>query len=312
MLIRFNLLLIFILTFLQVAHAKEVSHVKESIVVFHRTYMTDYSRKQLEKFAELSKAQYGDYEFVKSADMEQGRAFAELEKGNIDLIIAAPSIEREQLAKVVYLPIDRGLLGFRICMVHKESPDFSAIQNASQFIENKLTIGVGSHWPDRTIFEDNGFKVVTSPVHGSLFSMLKQKRFDCLTRSVNEIKKDIELYGDTSLIADEKLLFIYPNADFIFINPKNKKLYDRLNAGVDLAIENNSFYEIFDEYYKNELLEHNIYKRKLVFLKNSNITPEALSAINRFGIASFVNNPIVVNNQPSPFQSSSGSIVAHR
>jgi hypothetical protein len=265
---------------------------KEKIVFYHRNFDNPFLHKSLKNFADLSKDDFGDYELVKSKDMEQGRAFAELVKGNIDVLITAPTEQREKQAKAIYVPLDRGLLGFRICMINKEQNQFGAIQSANQFISKQLSVGLGAHWPDRAIFEDNGFNVITSPVHKSLYSMLASKRFDCLTRSINEINNEVDQYSDMGLAADHELVFIYANADFIFINPKNKKLHQRLSTGVGYAIENNSFYEIFDEFYENELSKHRIYERKLVFLDNNKVSHKALSAINRFGIASFVTSPL--------------------
>lgn len=265
---------------------------KEQIVVYSRNYDNSFLLKSIRNFAALSKDEFGGYELVKSPDMEQGRAFAELVKGNIDIMVSSPTEKREQQADAIYVPIDRGLLGFRICMVNKSKAKFSAIQSANQFIQRSLSVGLGSHWSDRRVFEDNGFKVITSPVHESLFHMLQNNRFDCLPRSINEINAELEQHANKGLIDDQELVFIYPNADFIFINPSKKKLHNRISAGVGKAIENNTFYEIFDEYYENELRKHNIYSRKLVFLQNDNMTPAALSAINRFGIASFVFNPV--------------------
>lgn len=267
-------------------------YAKEKIIVYHRNFENPFLYKSLKNFADLSKDDFGDYELVKSKDMEQGRAFAELVKGNIDVLITAPTEQRENQANAIYVPLDRGLLGFRICMVNKEQNQFNAIQSANQFIRKQLSIGLGAHWPDRAIFEDNGFNVITSPVHQSLYSMLASKRFDCLTRSINEIDNELSEYKDMGLVADQELVFIYANADFIFINPKNKKLHQRLSTGLGYSIEDNSFYEVFDEFYENELRKHNIYERRLVFLDNNNVSHKALSAINRFGIASFVASPL--------------------
>ena len=272
--------------------ASFVVHGKEQIVVYSRNYDNAFLHKSISNFAALNKEEFGEYELVKSPDMEQGRAFAELIKGNIDIMVSAPTEKREQQANAIYVPIDRGLLGFRICMVNASKAKFSAIQSANQFIQRSLSVGLGSHWSDREVFEDNGFKVITSPVHESLFRMLENNRFDCLPRSINEIDAELEQHANKGLIDDQEIVFIYPNADFIFINPDKKKLHNRISTGVGKAIEDNTFYEIFDEYYENELRNHNIYSRKLVFLENDNMTPAALSAINRFGIASFVFNPI--------------------
>lgn len=261
---------------------------REKIVVYNRNIDNAFLQESISNMLELSVEQYGQYDIIPSADMEQARAFSELLKGNIDIIVAAPTKERESLAKTIYVPMDRGLLGFRLCMVHAEAKPYSSINTPNQFIQQKLSIGLGSSWPDRAIFEENGFNVITSPVKESLFAMLENKRFDCFSRSVNEINIELTEYSNKPLVADKKIVFIYPNSDFMFINPKNDSIYSRISLGVGLAIENNSYYDIFDKHYGNILLENGIYERKLIFLSNNTMSPRALSAINRFGVASFV------------------------
>lgn len=261
---------------------------QEKIVVYNRNIDNAFLQESISNILELSVENYGEYEIVASADMEQARAFAELLKGNIDIVVAAPTKEREELAKTIYVPIDRGLLGFRLCMVHADAKPYSSINTPNQFIRQKLSIGLGSNWPDRAIFEENGFNVITSPVKESLFAMLENKRFDCFSRSVNEIRIELKQHKSKPLVADDKLVFIYPNSDFMFINPKDDSVYSRVSLGVGLALENNSYYDIFDKHYGDILLENGIYERKLIFLSNNTLSPRALSAINRFGMASFV------------------------
>jgi hypothetical protein len=266
----------------------QLSQAQEKIVVYSRNVDSTFLNESVRNILDLSVENFGSYEIVRSDDMEQARAFAELVKGNIDIVIAAPTLERERLAKTIYVPMDRGLLGFRLCMVHNDAAAYSRISSPAQFIQRKLSIGLGSNWPDRRIFEENGFEVISSPVKQSLFSMLQNKRFDCLSRSVNEIRAELDENADKPFRADDQLVFIYPNSDFMFVNPKNDSIYSRVSSGTGLSLENNSYYEIFDKYYSNILLDNGIYERKLIFLSNSGLSPRALSAINRFGVASFV------------------------
>jgi len=264
----------------------------EQIVVWDRNYDKPFLKETLQNITQLTSEEYGEIEIVSSAKMEQGRAFAELIKGNIDVFIASADINRELQANPIYVPLDRGLLGFRLCLVNKSARTFEHINTPSQFSQNNLSVGLGSHWPDRAVYEDNGFEVVTSPVYNSLFEMLKLKRFDCFSRSVNEIDSEIKRFKETAIIADPHIIFIYPNADFIYISPNNQNLHKRLSAGIGLAIEDNSYFDVFEKYYESTLLKHGIYERKLMIIKNQQLSPAAFSAINRFGIASFVRQPL--------------------
>lgn len=265
---------------------------KSEIVVWERNYGTPFFLSSLQNLTRLTEDEFGPATLVPSEKMEQGRAFVELLKGNIDVFIAAADERREQLANPIYVPLDRGLLGFRVCLVNKQASSFKDVSTTEQFIEGKLSIGLGTHWPDTSIYEKNGFEVVTSPVLDSLFNMLDNKRFDCFSRSVNEVQAEIEQYKNTNITLDENLVFIYPNGTFIYVSPKNPRLHRRLSTGVGLSIEDASYFDIFEEYFSNALLKHGIYERKLLLMENPNISSHALSSINNFGIASFVNQPL--------------------
>lgn len=264
-------------------------------MVWERNYNNPFFQETLQNITRLAEEEFGEVTLVSSKKMEQGRAFAELLKGNIDVFIGSADAKREVSAKAIYVPLDRGLLGFRVCLVNKNSPKFDKIKTPLDFIQRNLKVGLGSHWPDRFIYEENGFKVITSPVYDSLFEMLKLDRFDCFSRSVNEIAIEVERFKETDIVQDDHIVFIYPNADFIFTNLKNESLQKRLDLGVNLSIEDNSFYEIFEKYFEATLMKNGIYERKLMIINNARLTPDARAAINRFGIASFVLQPL-----PSP------------
>lgn len=261
------------------------------VIVWERNLNNPFLKTTLQNLLELTNEDFEQVKIVPSEKMEQGRAFSELIKGNIDIFIAAADSRREALANPIYVPLDRGLLGFRVCLINKQSSRIKAVSSLSEFQEKKLTVGSGTHWPDTQVFQANGFSVVTSPVLSSLFNMLKNQRYDCLSRSVNEINKELLNLKDTDIIAEDRLLFIYPNADFIFVSPENPRLHRRLSYGIGRSLENNSYYEIFDQFFEKILVKHGIYHRKLIILNNEQISPKALSAINRFGIASFSTDP---------------------
>jgi hypothetical protein len=207
-------------------------------------------------------------------------------------------LEKEQLARPIYVPLDRGLLGFRICLTQHNSISLNSINTPIEFKNKNLSVGLGSHWPDTLIYQQNGFKVVTSPIYESLFSMLNRKRFDCFSRSVNELDKELLQIKEHNLQIDNNIIFVYPNADFLFISPTNNQLHKRLSHGLGMAIEDESYFDIFDKHFSNVLLKHGVYERRLLIMNNEQISRQALSAINRFGIASFlvpVTNPTSID-----------------
>ncbi len=191
----------------------------EELVLYNRNFNSPFVKASIDNLTNLSNKSRTQISIVASDDMEQKAAFGTLVKGEIDIFVGSPTVERENRAPMIYVPLDRGLLGFRLCLVHKSAAKFKSIGNPAQFIQKKLTVGLGTYWPDKHIFEENGFEIVDSPVHQSLFTMLQNKRFDCFSRSIIEIDQELIDHKNKQVELDTELVFVYPNADFIFINP---------------------------------------------------------------------------------------------
>ncbi|MEM0911935.1 MAG: hypothetical protein AAGJ37_13220, partial [Pseudomonadota bacterium] len=190
----------------------------DTLTVWKRNYDAPFFKESLENLLTLSAEKYGDVTLVPSEEMEQGRAFIELQAGKIDIFIAGINQQREQKAKPIYIPLDRGLLGFRVCMVREEESRLTDIRSVNEFLDKQLTVGLGEEWPDLRVYNENGFVTVTSPTYSNLFIMLQNKRFDCFSRSLNEIDNELSVLQESDLKIDSNLVFIYPNADFIYVN----------------------------------------------------------------------------------------------
>ncbi|GLR71676.1 hypothetical protein [Agaribacter marinus] len=264
----------------------------DKVVLWNRNYDKPYVREALRNIFELSKEEYGDYTLEPSQPTEQGRAFADLINGNrqINLMLAGVNREREEKASAIYLPLDRGLLGFRVCMVRKEQADFSYVRTLEDFKSNDILVGLGTHWPDKNIFSNHGLKSINNPVYRNLFPMLREKRFDCLSRSIVEVDQELIEYAEDEFKIEPALIFIYPFGDFMFVKSENIRLKERIEYGMSKALKDNSFYEIFDKHYADILQLHGMYNRRLLFLENKDMSQEALLSINQFGIASFLVN----------------------
>ena len=265
------------------------SVAKDRIVLWRSNYLTESNLAFIQLAAELTRAEYGDYEIVPSEALEQGRAFANINKPNdINVIISGIDLDREEETSPIYIPLDRGLTGFRVCLVTKGSESiFNDINTLRDFRRHKMYIGVGAHWPDKDIMSFNRLPVTTSPITEDLYSMLEMHRFDCFSRSIKEVTENLKAHPDNEIVIEKNVAFIYPLADFIYVSKAEIKLKERLEKGLELAINNGQFYELFKKYYKDSLREHDLYGRKLFFLKNNNMSEQARAAINKYGIASF-------------------------
>lgn len=157
------------------------------------------------------------------------------------------------------------------------------------FCTQRLTVGVSSHWPDRNILGENGIQTVVSPVQSQLFDMLSNDRFDCFLQGIAEIDFGMATYPSEKITVDKSLGFIFPYARFMFVSQSHQRLHKRMQHGLDVIKENGDYKRFFDADFLNFMQKHNFYDRKLLILKNTDLSDPALKAINKYGIASFSN-----------------------
>ena len=265
---------------------------QEEIILWDRNYVREEFRDIVNLAMQLTEDEYGSYIIKSSRPMEQGTVFAALARDTgVNMAIAATSKEREKTVQTIYIPVDKGLLGFRICLVNQDDRHiFSKINTLADINKARFSIGVGTHWPDRTVIEDNGLRTSHSEVYENLFDMLYKQRFTCFLRSVNEIDSEIMAHPHMNFTDEQHIALLYPSADFMFVAKSSKRLKERLEKGIKIAIENGDFDAHFDKHYMTVLQKYNFFNRKLLFLKNKNISEQALSAINIYGLASFTND----------------------
>ena len=114
---------------------------------------------------------------VESDDMSAPKLREEVKDGKIDIIWTSTSMEMEQVAIPVRIPLFKGLLGYRVLLVHKQNQNlFDAVMTLEQARNYRYGQGLG--WADTAILQANGLNVITSAQYEGLFHMTDGKRFD--------------------------------------------------------------------------------------------------------------------------------------
>ncbi len=200
--------------------------------------------------------------------MPQGRALKQLAQDtDLNVVWSITSRERERDLLPVRIPIDKGLYGWRIFLVNKESvATFSGIKSLGDL--QALKAGQGHDWPDTTILRANGLPVEVSPRYDSLFRMLKSNRFDYFPRSVLEIWGEADRYGDRGLVVEPRVLLHYPTAFYFFVSKNNPELAEILERGLNAAIKDGSFERLFQQTYGDVMLRANLSGRTKLLLNN--------------------------------------------
>jgi len=216
----------------------------------------------------LSKAKIA-YELRPSLSvMQQNRALQQLsDSAEVSVAWSMTTKEREQDLLPVRIPLDKGVLGWRIFLINGNSKGrFEQVQTLEQL--RALSACQGHDWPDRQILASNGLKVYGSLNYESLFRMIEFGRVDYFPRSIEEIWREEKEHPNMDLAVEQTIILQYPTAEYFFVNKKNQRLAAALEKGLRAAIADGSFDKLFMKFYGEALHAANIKSRKLFKLTN--------------------------------------------
>lgn len=186
---------------------------------------------------------------------------------------------REALLLPIRIPIFKGLIGWRIFLVRDDSRGrFAAVSQLDQLRQFKTI--QGHDWPDTKILQANGFDVATSKEYPALFSMLEQSRGDLFPRSVVEIWSELSSdHMPANVNVETGLGIRYPTAMYFFVNKRNATLGRLIENGLEKAIANGSFDELFMQVHAGAINRAKMRERQFFELSNP-LLPEQ-TPINR-------------------------------
>lgn len=205
--------------------------------------------------------------------MQQNRAIVELASGSgrVHIMATMTSRLRERQLLPIRIPLTRGLIGWRLALLRGEQRDLlrevRAVADLKQF-----SVAQGHDWPDMDILRHNGLNVHPVAIYNGLFGMLKAGRIDWLPRSFNEIWAEAARHP--ALAIDPYLVLHYPTADYFFVNRGNAVLAEQIRRGLELALADGSFEQLFFAHYGALIRRANLDQRRMIELSNPLLTPE--------------------------------------
>lgn len=211
---------------------------------------------------------------------QQDRSLRQLALGQgIDVAWAFTTKEREDNLLPIRIPIDKGLIGWRLLLIRSQDKNrFATIDNAAEL--GKLLAVQGHDWPDVDILRANHFKVTTGATYEGLFKMLSVGHVQYFPRAITEVWPELKAHTDLSLEVEPSLVLHYPSALYFFVNKKNHALADTLEACLTQSISDGSFDELFQGYYSEAIARSQLDKRTVIELRNPTL-PEATPINNR-------------------------------
>ncbi|MBB5016969.1 hypothetical protein HNQ59_000231 [Chitinivorax tropicus] len=206
--------------------------------------------------------------------MQQGRALVMLEKGlgEVNITWSMTSIEREERLLPIRIPICRGLIGWRIALITADQPDLLAAVRTRADLA-KLLAGQGHDWPDTTILRANRLPTLGVVGYQSLFKTLLARRYDYFPRSVSEIWAEASEQLSAGIMVDPYIAIHYPAASYFFVNKQNLRLANWVHTGLERALADGSFEQLFQQEMRDSLIAARLDKRVIIELDNPLLPP---------------------------------------
>ncbi len=275
----YGLLFVALLTMQAVA----ASPAKPQQVVYPRPESEHDSRylydwEVLRTALDKTRARFGPYELRQASQfMSPARVTAEAAGvGSINLFVRATSVQLEQQFRPVRIPVDRGLIGYRLLLVrHEDLPQFAGVRSIEQL--RRFSIGQGKGWVDVGILQAGGFKVVEGNNYDGLFSMLEVKRFDALSRSVDEALSEYDQWHKRfGFEVEPDIALYYPLARYFFTrrDAEGDALASRLEAGLEAMVQDGSLQALFMTYKGPLIKRSGLGRRRLFRIPNPDLPPQ--------------------------------------
>jgi hypothetical protein len=206
---------------------------------------------------------------------DEGNIF---EMGSDVLVTVAGNVKFENKQKIVIKqPLTKGLLGYRLLIVRKDS--LAIYQTLNKLSElQSMSIGIPATWADAELFRQNNFKVVERGTLEDIFMRLQRQEFDFIALGANEIEDVFADYAEPlkDLTIEPSKMIYYPFPLVFYINPSEPDLANRLEIGLANIMQNGQFEALFRAHHGDVVSRLNLKKRQMYTLQNT-LLPEDMS-----------------------------------
>lgn len=189
--------------------------------------------------------------------------------GKINVMWDAPGPEMSPQLMPIEIPIDKGLIGWRLFFIKKEDQRLFSKSTTLEELK-KIRLGQVKSWHDTSILKANRLNVVATPNYISTFKMLSSNRFSYFPRSVSEIWQEQKDQQDLleNIVIEKNLVLHYPIAYFYYVNKNNQTLARDLKSGLEKMLADGSFDRLFNEYNSKQIALAEFHKRKIIHIDN--------------------------------------------
>lgn len=227
----------------------------------------------LDEALKRTETRYGPTRVVQTEDlMNHKRAMEELARGRIDIYVRAhipPSYEGR--LRLVPFPLDKGLLGHRLMLIHRDTQARLREVRTRQDLR-AFSIAQGAWWIDADILEAAGLNVVRSTSYPGMFDMVAHRNVDLLPRGANEILAEYRSHSVRlpELAMDDALALVFPMSFYFIVadNPTGQLIRKRLLEGLESMVADGSFERSYQTLKRKSLQGIQLRGRTVIRLPN--------------------------------------------
>ena len=253
-------------------------HALTELQFFQTDKRYDYRIALLSLAMEKTLNSHGPYVLVpfnETVTQKRGLHMLKKNKG-VNVAFLASNRVREKEFLSVKIPMLRGVLGYRVFLIKNiNEGKFSNIQSLQE-LKDTMVAGFGSQWADMAILTSNEIPVTGSVRYEALFGMLSKNRFDYFPRGINEAWLEIENKKDKypSLMVEPTMALYYPYPVYFYVQKQNTSLAKRISDGLQLALQDGSFKQLFLKFHKALIDRAQLANRRFFVLDNPNLTSD--------------------------------------
>ncbi len=233
----------------------------------------DFHWEVLRQPLELTRATDGPFELTPSVFMSEARQQTELIKasGKITVMFLGTSEELEKTLIPVRIPVDLGLSGYFVLLIHKDlQKPLSGVRSLKDL--QKFKVGLARDWLDNRVYKHNHFQVIPGNNYDGLFQMTERKRFDIFPRSVVEVVPEWEARRSNmqNLRIEERLLLHYDWPMYFWFSKTKtgQQMAKRVQIGMEKMLDDGSYNRIFQSHFQSWVDRLKLKERLLIKLEN--------------------------------------------
>jgi ABC-type amino acid transport substrate-binding protein len=243
---------------------------EERVRYFQKGQIYDYRIRLLELVLEKTRADYGLARAIPiPEDVTQARGLEMIQAGTVDIATLGTSIEREAEYLPVRIDILRGMLGYRVFLIRSDrQKDFLGAKDIEGL--RRFRAGFGSQWADMDILKANRLPVEGVANSSTLIPMLAGGRIDYYPRGINEawVELSENRAAYPQLAIESGLALFYPYPVYFFVRKDNARLAERIRRGLEAALRDGSFKELFLRCHGELIAAARLGERRLIRLEN--------------------------------------------